>query len=136
MDNDLEDKAAEAALRTRPTGAAAGGRRPCRCCLLAETPRTYRDTPEALLVFTGRCNECRRRSVGQEANGRVAVPPSLKGLVGLLYERSPKKCKEAGGAQNDGTAFPLRPSKRSQAGTIFSLRADTKSGECRHGQQA
>jgi hypothetical protein len=78
--------------------------------------------------FTGQCNKRRRCSVGQEADRRVAVPPSLKGFVRLLYERSPKKCKEAGGAQNDGMAFPSRPSKTSQARTIFSLHADTRSG--------
>jgi hypothetical protein len=51
MDDKLDNKAAKAALRTGPTGAAAGGRRLCQCCLLAEAPRTYWDTPEALLVF-------------------------------------------------------------------------------------
>jgi hypothetical protein len=71
--------------------------------------------------FTGWCNERRQRSVGQEANGRVAVPPSLKGLIKLLYERSPKECKEAGGAQDDGMASLSRPSKTSQAGTIFPI---------------
>jgi hypothetical protein len=50
-DDKLNNKTVGAALRTRQTGAAAGGRRLCRCCLLAETPRTYRDTPEALPVF-------------------------------------------------------------------------------------
>jgi hypothetical protein len=79
-------------------------------------------------IFKGRCDERRRRSIGQEANGRVAAPPSLKGLVGLLYERSPKKCKEAGGAQNNGTTSLLRLSKTSQAGTIFLLRVDTRLG--------
>ncbi len=78
-------------------------------------------------LFTGRCNERWRHSVGQEADQRVAAPPSLKGLVGLLYERSPKKCKEAGGAQNDGMAFLSRPLKTSQAGTIFLSRADMRS---------
>jgi hypothetical protein len=87
MDNKLDNKAAGAALRTCPTGAAAGGRRLCRCCLLAETPRTYQDTPEALPDFKGQCNECRRRSIGQEANGQVAGPPSPNGLIGLLCER-------------------------------------------------
>jgi hypothetical protein len=47
--------------------------------------------------FTGRCNKRRRRSIGQEANGRVAAPPSLKGLIGLLYERSPKSVKRPEG---------------------------------------
>jgi hypothetical protein len=47
--------------------------------------------------FTGRCNKRRRRSVGQEAGGRVAAPPSLKGLVGLSYERSPKSVKRLEG---------------------------------------
>ncbi len=78
--------------------------------------------------FTGRCNERRRRSIGQEADRRVTASPSLKGLVGLLYERSPKKCKEARGAQNNGMASPLRPLKTSQAGMIFLLCAETRSG--------
>jgi hypothetical protein len=56
--------------------------------------------------FTRRCNKHRRRSVGQEADRRIAAPPCLKGLIGLSYERSSKKCKEAGGAQNDGMASP------------------------------
>jgi hypothetical protein len=51
IDDTLDDEAAGAALRTLPTGAVAGGRRLCLCCLLAETPRTYWDTPEALPVF-------------------------------------------------------------------------------------
>ncbi len=51
MDANLDDEAAGAALRTRPNGAAAWGRRLCRCCVLSETPRTYRDMPEALPVF-------------------------------------------------------------------------------------
>jgi hypothetical protein len=51
-------------------------------------------------IIKGRCNERRWRSIGQEADGRVAAPPSPNGLVGLLYERSPKKCKEARGAQD------------------------------------
>jgi hypothetical protein len=76
--------------------------------------------------FTGWCNKRRWCSVGQEADGQVAVPPSLNGLVGLSYERSPKKCKEAGGAQDNGMASPLRPLKTSQARTIFLLRADTR----------
>jgi hypothetical protein len=50
-DNKLNDKVAGGALRTHPTGAAAGGRRLCRCYLLAEIPRTYWNTPEALPVF-------------------------------------------------------------------------------------
>ena len=78
--------------------------------------------------YTGWCNKRWRRSVGQEADGRVAAPPSLKGLVGLLYERSLKKCEEARGAQDNGMASPSRPSKTSQAGTIFPLRADTRLG--------
>jgi hypothetical protein len=86
--------------------------------------------------FTGQCNERWRCSVGQEANGQVAVPPSLKGLVGLLYERSPKKCKEAGGAQDNGMASPSRPlTKTSQAGTIF-CRLRTQGREHRHGRRA
>ncbi len=84
--------------------------------------------PEALPVFTGWCNECRRRSVSQKADGWVAAPPSLKGLIGLLYERSPKKCKEAGGAQDNGMASPSRPSKTSQVGMIFPSRADMRLG--------
>jgi hypothetical protein len=71
--------------------------------------------------FTGRCNEPRQRSFGQEADGRVAAPTSLKGLVKLLYERSPKKCKEAGGAQNNGMASPLRPSTKTSSGDNFSV---------------
>ncbi len=51
MDDNLDNKAAGAALRTHPNGAAAGGRRLHWCCLLSQTPRTYRDTPEALPVF-------------------------------------------------------------------------------------
>jgi hypothetical protein len=50
-DDNLDDKAAGAALRTHPNGAAAGGRRLGRCCLLSETPRTYQDMPEALPGF-------------------------------------------------------------------------------------
>ncbi len=50
-DTNLYDEAAGAALRTGPNGAAAWGRRLCRCCVLSETPRTYRDTPEVLPVF-------------------------------------------------------------------------------------
>ncbi len=50
-DADLNDEAAGAALRTGPHGAAAWGRRLCWCCVLAETPRTYRDMPEVLPVF-------------------------------------------------------------------------------------
>jgi hypothetical protein len=79
-------------------------------------------------IFKGRCNERRRCSINQEADGQVAAPPSLKGLIRLLYERSPKKCKEAGGAQDNGMASPLRPSKTSQAWSIFPLRVDTRSG--------
>ncbi len=86
-DDKLDNKAARAALRTHPTGAVAGGRRLCRCCLLPETPRTYQDTPEALPVFTGRYNKCWRLSVSQEADAWVAVPPSLNGLVGQIVQR-------------------------------------------------
>jgi hypothetical protein len=77
MDDDLEDKAAGAALRTRLTGAAAGGRRPCRCCLLAETPRTYRDTPEALLVFYRAVQQApaAQRWPGGRRAGRSATQP-------------------------------------------------------------
>jgi hypothetical protein len=50
-DADLDDEAAGAALRTGPNGAAAWGRRLCRCCVLSETPRTYWDTLEVLPVF-------------------------------------------------------------------------------------
>jgi hypothetical protein len=50
-DDKLNNKAAGVALRTRPTGAAAGGRRLCLCCLLAEIPRMYQDTLEALPDF-------------------------------------------------------------------------------------
>jgi hypothetical protein len=47
--------------------------------------------------FTGRCNERQRCSVTQEADGRVAVPPSLNGLVRRLYERNPKCVKRPEG---------------------------------------
>ncbi len=47
--------------------------------------------------FTARCNKRWRRSIGQEADGRVAVPPSFNGLVGLLYERSPTSVKRPKG---------------------------------------
>jgi hypothetical protein len=40
--------------------------------------------------FTGWCNEHQQRNVGQEANGRVAAPPSLNGLVRFLYEKTQK----------------------------------------------
>ncbi len=50
-DDKLDNEAVGAALRTRPTGAAAGRRRLRRCCLQAETPRMYQDTPEALPDF-------------------------------------------------------------------------------------
>jgi hypothetical protein len=50
-DANFDNKVAGAAPRTRPNGAAAWGRRLCRCCMLSETPRTYRDTLEALPVF-------------------------------------------------------------------------------------
>jgi hypothetical protein len=47
--------------------------------------------------FTGRCNECQRRSITQEADGRVAAPPSLNGLVRRLYEKNPKCVKRPKG---------------------------------------
>ncbi len=50
-DDDLDDKAVGAALRTHLNGAASGGRRLRWCCLLSETPRTYRYMLEALPVF-------------------------------------------------------------------------------------
>ncbi len=37
-DDNLDNEVAGAALRTHPNGAAAGGRRLRRCCLLSETP--------------------------------------------------------------------------------------------------
>ncbi len=37
--------------------------------------------------FTGWCNKCRQLSVGQEADGWVAAPPSLNGLVGRIVQR-------------------------------------------------
>jgi hypothetical protein len=49
MDNKLNDKVAGAALGTGLTGAVAGGRRLCRCCLLAEPPGR-----------TGICRRCCR----------------------------------------------------------------------------
>jgi hypothetical protein len=49
-DADLDNEAAGAALRTGPNGAAAWGRRLCRCCVLSENPRTYQDTLEVLPV--------------------------------------------------------------------------------------
>jgi hypothetical protein len=97
MDANLEDEAAGAALRTGPNGAAAWGRRLCRCCVLSETPRTYRDTPEVLPFFTGWCNKRQWCSVTQEADRRVAVPPSLNGLVRRLYARNPKYVKRPEG---------------------------------------
>ncbi len=50
-DANLDDEVAGAALRTCPNGAAAWVRRLCWCCVLSETPRMYRDTPEVLPVF-------------------------------------------------------------------------------------
>jgi hypothetical protein len=38
-------------------------------------------------IFKGRCNERRQCSIGQEADGWVAAPPSPNGLVGLSCER-------------------------------------------------
>jgi hypothetical protein len=78
--------------------------------------------------FMGQCNERWQCSIGQEANGRVAALPSLKGLVGLLYGRSSKQCKESGGAQDNGMVSLSRPSKMSQADTIFPPRADMRLG--------
>ncbi len=47
--------------------------------------------------FTGWCNKRQQRNVGQEANGWVAAPPSLNGLVRLVYERTQKSVKRPEG---------------------------------------
>ncbi len=76
-DADLDNKAAGAALRTRPNGAAAWGRRLCRCCVLSETPRTYRDTPEVLLFFYQAVQQApaAQRCPGDQRAGRSATQP-------------------------------------------------------------
>jgi hypothetical protein len=96
MDDNLDDKAAGAALRTHPNRAAAGGRRLRRCCLLSETPRTYRDTPAALPVFY---QPVQQAPVAQRWPGDdgKAAPPSLNGLIRLLYERNLKSVKRLEG---------------------------------------
>ncbi len=76
-DANLDDEVAGAALRTRPNGAAAWGRRLCRCCVLSETPRTYRDTPEALPVFyrAVQLASAAQRHPGGRRAGRSATQP-------------------------------------------------------------
>jgi hypothetical protein len=76
-DDKLDDKAAGAALRTCLNGAGAGGRRLCRCCLLAETSRTYQDMPEALPVFYRAVKQApaAQRWPGGQRGGRSATQP-------------------------------------------------------------
>jgi hypothetical protein len=77
MDANLNNEVAGAALRTRPNGAAAWGRRLCRCCVLSETPRTYRDTSEVLPVFyraVQRAPAAQHHPGGRRA-GRSATQP-------------------------------------------------------------
>jgi hypothetical protein len=69
-DANLNNEAAGPALRTCPNRAAAGGRRLCWCCLLSETLRMYRDTPEVLPVFYRVVQQA--QAVQHQPGGRLA----------------------------------------------------------------
>jgi hypothetical protein len=102
MDNELDNEAAGAALRTCPTGAVAGGRRLCWCCLLAEPPRTYQDTPEALpVLLPGGAWSAGSSASARKPTGGLQHHPASMALSDELYREESNKCKEAGGAQDD-----------------------------------
>jgi hypothetical protein len=96
-DADLDDEAAGAALRTRPNGVAAWVEDCTIVVCWQKPPGCTRICQRRCRFFTGRCNERQRSSDTQEANGWVAAPPSLNGLVRLLYERNPKCVKRPEG---------------------------------------
>jgi hypothetical protein len=87
------------------------------------------------LFFTGRCNKRRQRSVGQEADGQVAAPPSLKGLVRLLYERSPKSVKRPEGLRTMAWLLRQDRRRRLKRGQFFGC-VRTQGRKRGHGQQA
>ncbi len=119
-DDKLNNKAAGAALRTRPTGAVDGGRRLCRCCLLAETPRTYRDTPEALPVFYRAVQQvpaAQRRPGGQRV-GRSATQPQWPCWTNFT-ERSPTGVKRPEGPRTTS------PTRRTTTRTLMMTKTTT-----------